>query len=111
MFRLFGYVEKGLDKKAMTSQTGQQAITIHMVPNISKSKDTQAMQFSQLIKYSGRNIFFKINNQFMLVPDFFLIFNPFVVDAPFLYPVNIRKPYGFLIFSEGRARVHLERMS
>ena len=34
-------------------------------------------------------------------------FNPFVRNAPFLYPPeNIRKPYGFLDFSGGRERVH-----
>ena len=32
-------------------------------------------------------------------------FNPFVPNAPFLYP------YGFLMFSEGRERVHWEQMS
>ena len=41
----------------MTSKTGQQAITIHMLPNISRSKGNQAMEFGQLIKYSVRNIF------------------------------------------------------
>ena len=32
----------------MTSQTGQQIITIHMLPNISRSKDNQAKKFGQL---------------------------------------------------------------
>ena len=39
----------------MTSQTGQQIITI--LPNISNSKRYQAMAFGQLIKNSVRNIF------------------------------------------------------
>ena len=43
----------------MTSQTGQQIITIHILPNISSRKDNQAMKFSQLSKYRVRNIFFK----------------------------------------------------
>ena len=42
---LFGYVEKRLDKKTMVkfieSQTGQQIITIHVLPNILRSKDNQ----------------------------------------------------------------------
>ena len=42
----------------MTSQTGQQIITIHVLPYISRSKGNQAMKFGQLIKYSVRNIFF-----------------------------------------------------
>ena len=33
--------------------------------------------------------------------------NLFVPNAPFLYPPeNIRKPYGFLMFSGGREREH-----
>ena len=41
----------------MTSQAGQQAITIHVLPNILRSKDNQAMRFGQLIEYNMRNIF------------------------------------------------------
>ena len=33
--------------------------------------------------------------------------NPFVPSTPFLYSSeNIRKPYGFLLFSEGRERMY-----
>ena len=39
------------------------------------------------------------------------LLNPFVPNASFLYPPeNIRKPYGFLMFSGGRERVNWERM-
>ena len=41
----------------MTSQTGQQIITIHILPNISRSKENQVMKFGQLAKYDKRNIF------------------------------------------------------
>ena len=41
----------------MTSQTGQQTITINILPDISKSKDNQTMKSSQLIEYNMRNIF------------------------------------------------------
>ena len=34
----------------MTSQLGLQTITIHILPNISKSKGIQAMKFGQLIE-------------------------------------------------------------
>ena len=34
----------------MTSQTGKQIITIHILKNIAKSKTTQAMKLGQLIK-------------------------------------------------------------
>ena len=40
----------------MTSQTGK-IITIHIFPNISKSKGNKAMKFSQLIEQKLRNIF------------------------------------------------------
>ena len=33
----------------MTSQTGKQIITIHVLPNIPRSKGNQAMKFGQLI--------------------------------------------------------------
>ena len=33
----------------MTSQTGQQIITIQILPNISRSKGNQTMKFGQLI--------------------------------------------------------------
>ena len=41
----------------MTSQTGQQIIKIHVLFNISRSKDNQRMKFGQLIEYNMRNIF------------------------------------------------------
>ena len=50
----FDYLEKCLDKmlwlilKIMTSQTGQEIITIHLLPNISRSKGNQIMRFGQL---------------------------------------------------------------
>ena len=41
----------------MTSQPGEQIIVIHMLPNISRSKDNQTMKFAQLIDCNIRNIF------------------------------------------------------
>ena len=35
----------------MTSQTGKQIITIHIMPNISRSKDNEVMRFGQLIEH------------------------------------------------------------
>ena len=37
------------------SQPGKNTITIHMLPNISRSKGNQIMKFGQLIKYNTRN--------------------------------------------------------
>ena len=61
----------------MTSQTGQQTITMHILPNISKSNGNQVMKFWQLIKYNVRKFFFKNhakNEVGKLVRDLFLFF-------------------------------------
>ena len=41
----------------MTSRPGLQAIAIHILPNISQSKDNQKKKFGQIIEYNKRNIF------------------------------------------------------
>ena len=41
----------------MTSQPGQQTIVIHILTNISTSKNNQAIKPGQLIEYNLRNIF------------------------------------------------------
>ena len=46
----------------MTSQSGKQAIAIHILPNISRNKANQKMKFSQLIEYYLRNIFLEKSN-------------------------------------------------
>ena len=61
--RLFSHVGRRLDKKAkvnfkiMTSQTGQQTITIYIFSNISRSEGSQAMKLGQFREYNVRNIF------------------------------------------------------
>ena len=40
----------------MTSQPGQQTVTIHILSNISRSKGNQTTKFGQLIEYNKRNI-------------------------------------------------------
>ena len=40
----------------MTSKTEKKK-TIHILPNISKSKDNKTMKFGQLIDYNTKNIF------------------------------------------------------
>ena len=56
---LNGYVEKQLDKKvtAHSKIDWTNMIKIHILPNISRSKDNQATKFGQLIEYSVSNIF------------------------------------------------------
>ena len=41
----------------MTSQTGQQIITKHILPNILRSKGKQKIKFGQLIEHNIRNVF------------------------------------------------------
>ena len=43
--------------KFMTSQPGLQTIAIHMLPNISQSKDNRTMKFGQLVEYNKINMF------------------------------------------------------
>ena len=74
--RLFGHVEKTawlerqgmaycsrpwirLISKSMTSQPGKQTITLHILPNISRSKDNHTMKLGQLIEYINGNIFLR----------------------------------------------------
>ena len=43
----------------MMSQSGNQLIAMHILPNISRSKSNQTMQFCQLIEYADHQSFFK----------------------------------------------------
>ena len=43
----------------MTSQSGKQIITIHILPNISRNKGNQTTKFGQLIEHNLRNIFLR----------------------------------------------------
>ena len=40
----------------MTSQPGEQTVTIHILTNISRNKGSQAMKFGELIEYN-RTVF------------------------------------------------------
>ena len=56
-----------VDFKFMTLQTWKQTITIHILPNISRSKGNETMKFGQLIDYNDTQ---KVVEK--LVPDPFL---------------------------------------
>ena len=59
----------------MASQPGEQTITIHILPNISRNKGNQTMKFGQLIEQSISNIILKNHTQNViekLFPDSFL---------------------------------------
>ena len=45
-----------LISKLLTSQPGWQTITIHILPNISRSKGNQTLKCGQVIEYINRNI-------------------------------------------------------
>ena len=61
-----------LISKFMTSQTKQQIITIHILPNISRRKGNQIMEFGQSIKYNIENIFLEKLYLEELVPNSFI---------------------------------------
>ena len=51
-------LENGLIRKLrLMAQLGKQTITIHIFPNISRSKGNQTMKFGRLIEYKVKNIF------------------------------------------------------
>ena len=49
----------GLVSKFMKPETEQQIVTIQVLSNISRSKDTQTMKIGQLIEYTMRKNFFR----------------------------------------------------
>ena len=63
-----------LISKFMTSQPGLQTITIHILNNVSRSKNSKTMKFGKLIEYNKINIFLQKNTENeagRLVPDYF----------------------------------------
>ena len=63
LYFLFDHAPKRLDKKDrlisnfLTSQPGQQTTVIHILPNISRSKDNQTIKFGQLMDCNMKNVF------------------------------------------------------
>ena len=49
--------KKSLLSKSVTSQPGEQTIALHILTDISRTKDNQAMKLDQLINYNMRNTF------------------------------------------------------
>ena len=65
-----------------TSQTGQQKITIHVLPNISRSKVNHIMKFGQLVAHNMRNIFLKYHTQNVVEK---LVPGPFIKKSKLAY--------------------------
>ena len=51
----------------MTSKPRCQTITIHILPNISRIKDSQAMKFGQAVEYNKINIFQETSSKVLFV--------------------------------------------
>ena len=47
----------------MMSQPGQKTMAIHILTNISRSKNNQAMKFGELIEYKTMNNFLEISHK------------------------------------------------
>ena len=73
--------------KFMTSQHGKQTIkiTIHILPNISRSECNQSLKFDKLIEVNKRNIFSKTNHAEMEVRNKETSLRPFFVFSKKLY--------------------------
>ena len=46
----------------MTLQSGKKTVAIHILPNISRSKDNQTIKFGQLIEINMRNSFLEMSH-------------------------------------------------
>ena len=57
VFEIFSWLWIWLISKFPTSQTGQHIITIHILPNFSRSKGNETVKFGQLTEYDLRSIF------------------------------------------------------
>ena len=56
----------------MTARPRNQAIIMHILPNISRSKGNQTMKFGQLIEYNMKNVFLGKSYSGKLFLDHFL---------------------------------------
>ena len=51
----------------MTLQPGKQTNTVHILPNILRSKGNETMKLGQWIEYNMKNIFLKSFTQFIFI--------------------------------------------
>ena len=65
----------------MTSQAGKQAVGIHVLPNVSRSKGNQTMKLGQLVKCNMGNI---------LLEKLQSTFGGETVHRPFSKKINIK---------------------
>ena len=66
----------------MSLQIGKQIIIIHLLPNISTSKDNHAMKFGQLIEYNWETFFLKNHTENMVEK---LVADPFLKNQNWVY--------------------------
>ena len=64
IFKFLSYIfvmwKKRLNQKDLTTQPGQQTITIHILPKILRSKVNQTLKFGQAIEYNNKYFSSKI---------------------------------------------------
>ena len=60
-----------VDFKIYYVTTGKQTIAIHILPNILRSKDNQAMEFGQFLEYIMKKVFLKNQTQNVVVEKLF----------------------------------------
>ena len=81
----------------MTSQPGQQTITMHILPNISQSNGNPAMKLGQVIEDNNINKFFfkshAKNELGKLVTDLFLFFKKALYELSLVSAYNKNKLY------------------
>ena len=82
--------------RLISSQTGKETITIHILPNIARVISNQTRKFAPLIEYNMKNIFFKNNaekEEGQQVPVFFYF------SQKRFYKVNVKgQHHSFNIF-------------
>ena len=91
----------------MTSQPGKQTIAIHILPNISRSKDNQTMKSGQLIEWKKKTFLLKNHTQNMaekLFPEPFLRNQNITVSKVYLWINSLKVLYNlFLLYANLRA--------
>ena len=79
----YGLIRKlRLILKSVSSQTGQQIITMHLLPSISRSEGNQAKKFIYLIECNMKTTFLQTlgeNEAEKLVLDLFFLFKTFYI--------------------------------
>ena len=80
--------KNSLISKFMTSRSGYQTISIHILSDISRSKGNQTMEFGQLTDYDIRNIFLE---------NWYTKFGGDTIPRPFFKNSNLNQISGSIV--------------